>query len=122
MNAACDEIVNSKQMKQLFEIILAVGNYVNSGTARGQAYGFKLDALKKVARSQNPFEFELLQRSNPFLVQLSDTKSTTSGRISLLHYIAKFIEESHPDLSQWTNELEDVAKATKSNIGPQSVP
>ena len=42
------ELQGSKKFKELLSIILAWGNYLNSG-ARGGAYGFKLDTLLKVS-------------------------------------------------------------------------
>ena len=57
-----------KKLKRLFEIILALGNYMNGGSFRGGAYGFTLNSLTKFA----------------------DTKS--SG-INFIDYIVKFIYE-----------------------------
>lgn len=69
VKSACLEVLTSKKFKQILEIILAVGNYLNSGTNRGGAFGisrylhffiqtnflnnylkiaFKLDTLPKV--------------------------------------------------------------------------
>lgn len=45
---ACVEILESKKLLNLFEILLAIGNYLNGGTFRGGAWGFKLDVLTKV--------------------------------------------------------------------------
>jgi hypothetical protein len=38
----------SKHLKTLLSLILRFGNYLNGGTKKGQAYGFKLSALEKV--------------------------------------------------------------------------
>ena len=57
-----------KKLQRLFEIILALGNYMNGGSFRGGAYGFTLNSLTKFA----------------------DTKS--SG-INFIDYIVKFIYE-----------------------------
>ena len=57
-----------KMLKRLFEIILALGNYMNGGSFRGGAFGFTLASLTKLA----------------------DTKS--SG-ITFVDYIVKFIIE-----------------------------
>jgi hypothetical protein len=35
--------------QQLFSMMLAIGNYLNGDTTRGQAYGVKLDILNKFA-------------------------------------------------------------------------
>ena len=57
-----------KDLKRLFEIILALGNYMNGGSFRGGAFGFTLASLPKLA----------------------DTKS---GGITFVDYIVKFIYE-----------------------------
>ena len=41
-----DFIKTDENLKEIFEIILAFGNYMNGGSFRGGAYGFKLDCLK----------------------------------------------------------------------------
>jgi hypothetical protein len=45
---ASKRVRNSKKLKGVFEVILAVGNYMNATNSRGGAYGFGLDTLKKV--------------------------------------------------------------------------
>ena len=37
----------SEKLKKVFEVILALGNYMN-GARRGQAMGFKIDSLHKL--------------------------------------------------------------------------
>ena len=37
--------------------VLAVGNYLNAGTAKGNAYGFQLKYLPKVSLRENSFLF-----------------------------------------------------------------
>ena len=44
----CNEIINSKKFRTVMEYILAVGNYLNGGTSRGGAHGFKISSLTKV--------------------------------------------------------------------------
>jgi len=43
---AFDFLKSDENLKEWFEIILAFGNYMNGGSFRGGAYGFKLDCLK----------------------------------------------------------------------------
>ena len=43
------EIQNSKALKDFFTCTLAIGNYLNGSTNRGQAYGFNLDTLSKLS-------------------------------------------------------------------------
>jgi hypothetical protein len=79
---ACEEVQKSKKFRGVLEVVLAVGNYINGGTHRGAAYGFKLDALTK----------------------LQDTKST-DNKTNLLQYLATLIAQKHPDLLGFTKVL-----------------
>ena len=49
VTAALKDLKESKNFAELLKIILAVGNYMNGGSFRGGAAGFKLDALNKLA-------------------------------------------------------------------------
>jgi hypothetical protein len=46
--AGCNEVKQSPKFKKVLEVVLALGNYLNGGSFRGAAYGFKLDALNKL--------------------------------------------------------------------------
>jgi len=93
VSAACKEAKESAKFKKLLEIVLAMGNYLNGGTARGQAWGFKLDTLLKI----------------------SDVK-TTDNKETLLHYITRFIEKSHPEVDNLIDDFPDLEKACSENI------
>jgi hypothetical protein len=72
------------------EIVLAVGNYLNGGTRRGEAFGFKLTSLSK----------------------LTDTKTADNKR-TLLHYIVDIVENQAPHLLNFADELVHVTAASK---------
>ena len=63
---AVKEIRSSKALRMVLEHALAIGNYLNGGTNKGAAWGFKLDSLNK----------------------LIGTK-TADGKSTLLHYLAR---------------------------------
>jgi hypothetical protein len=48
ISQAINEIKNSKKFVRFLEVVLKIGNMINAGSARGGAYGFKLDTLGKV--------------------------------------------------------------------------
>eukprot|EP01111_Echinosteliopsis_oligospora_P012575 TRINITY_DN4323_c0_g1_i1.p1 TRINITY_DN4323_c0_g1~~TRINITY_DN4323_c0_g1_i1.p1 ORF type:complete len:530 (+),score=160.71 TRINITY_DN4323_c0_g1_i1:1984-3573(+) len=73
--AACKEIDNSKKFQQILEIILAIGNFLNFGSNRGSAEGYRIDIL----------------------VKMRDTK-TVDNRSNLMQYFASIVEEKFPDL------------------------
>uniref|UniRef100_A0A8C9W0H6 Formin-like 3 n=1 Tax=Scleropages formosus TaxID=113540 RepID=A0A8C9W0H6_SCLFO len=80
------------KMPLLMQIILALGNYMNS-SKRGSVYGFKLQSLDL----------------------LLDTKST-DRMITLLHYIALVVKEKYPELANFFNELHFVEKAATVSL------
>ena len=49
LKSSCDAVRDSKELKALMQIVLDVGNALNSGTAKGNAVGFKLSTLLKLA-------------------------------------------------------------------------
>lgn len=48
VTAACEELRKSQSFSKLLEIVLLVGNYMNSGSRNGNAFGFSLTYLSKV--------------------------------------------------------------------------
>jgi len=87
---ACKQMRESPLFVKILEIILGIGNYMNGGTARGTANGFKLESLSK----------------------LQDTKAK-DGKTTLLHFVVNFIEKKEPKLLEFETELEDVPHACK---------
>lgn len=49
LQAACEELRNSRMFLKLLEAVLKTGNRMNVGTNRGDAHAFKLDTLLKLA-------------------------------------------------------------------------
>nr|XP_027805845.1 formin-like protein 3 isoform X2 [Marmota flaviventris] len=90
--AASASIKSSQKLKQMLEIILALGNYMNS-SKRGAVYGFKLQSLDL----------------------LLDTKST-DRKMTLLHFIALTVKEKYPDLTNFWHELHFVEKAAAVSL------
>uniref|UniRef100_A0A3Q1ISF4 Dishevelled associated activator of morphogenesis 1b n=1 Tax=Anabas testudineus TaxID=64144 RepID=A0A3Q1ISF4_ANATE len=90
---ASREVVQSEALRQLLEVILAFGNYMNKGQ-RGNAYGFKVSSLNKIA----------------------DTKSSTDKNITLLHYMATVLEKKYPKVVAFGEEIQNVPEAAKVNM------
>ena len=68
------EVVTSKKLRKMLEVVLAFGNYMNKGN-RGNAYGFKVSSLNKII----------------------DTKSSSGSRYTLLHYLVETLEKRVSD-------------------------
>ena len=64
-------------------MILAVGNYLNGSTSRGQADGFNLETLRKI----------------------SDTKATASTKMTLFDFVVGEIREKHMSAVALPEEL-----------------
>uniref|UniRef100_A0A8C9Y1G9 Formin-like 2b n=1 Tax=Sander lucioperca TaxID=283035 RepID=A0A8C9Y1G9_SANLU len=90
--AASVSIKSSQKLKKILEIILALGNYMNS-SKRGAVYGFKLQSLDL----------------------LLDTKSTDRTQ-TLLHYISNVVREKYPAKALFYNELHYVDKAAAVSL------
>ncbi|NXE48618.1 DAAM2 protein, partial [Casuarius casuarius] len=90
---ASKELIRSKRLKQLLEVVLAFGNYMNKGQ-RGSAYGFKVSSLNKIA----------------------DTKSSIDRNITLLHYLIMIFEKNYPDILDIQSELQHLPEAAKVNL------
>lgn len=81
-------------LKKLLEVILAIGNFMNNGTARGNAPGFQLTSLS----------------------QLMNTKST-DNKTTLLEYIVGFLQsnKAYEEVLKLPEALGGLALATKVN-------
>ncbi|KAJ6666796.1 hypothetical protein lerEdw1_018797 [Lerista edwardsae] len=90
---ASKELIRSKRLKQLLEVVLAFGNYMNKGQ-RGNAYGFKVSSLNKIA----------------------DTKSSIDKNITLLHYLIMIFEKNYLDILDMQAELQHLPDAAKVNL------
>ncbi|KAJ8906052.1 hypothetical protein NDN08_002552 [Rhodosorus marinus] len=74
-----DEIMNSNKLARVLEVILALGNTLNSGTNKGGAHGFKLEALAAIqtvkdCNGQNLQDFliEFLENEYTGLLPIDD--------------------------------------------------
>ncbi|MGH0149743.1 UNVERIFIED_CONTAM: hypothetical protein FKN15_015959 [Acipenser sinensis] len=90
VNAACEEIRKSKSFSKLLELVLLMGNYMNSGSRNAQSYGFDLSSLCK----------------------LKDTKSSDLKK-TLLHFLAEVSEERFPDVLKFVDDWQHVDKASR---------
>uniref|UniRef100_A0A3P9AZ62 Diaphanous related formin 1 n=1 Tax=Maylandia zebra TaxID=106582 RepID=A0A3P9AZ62_9CICH len=90
VTAACEELRKSDTFARLLQIILLVGNYMNSGSRNGAAFGFSIS----------------------YLCKLRDTKSADLKQ-TLLHFLADVCQEQYPDVMSFADELIHVEKASR---------
>uniref|UniRef100_A0A673BTX7 Dishevelled associated activator of morphogenesis 1b n=1 Tax=Sphaeramia orbicularis TaxID=375764 RepID=A0A673BTX7_9TELE len=70
LTKASKEVLHSKNLKQLLEVVLAFGNYMNKGQ-RGNAYGFKVSSLNKIADTKSSIDNEAIILDSTFNLALS---------------------------------------------------
>ncbi|XP_056623580.1 disheveled-associated activator of morphogenesis 1 [Triplophysa dalaica] len=93
LSKASKEVLQSRNLRQLLEVVLAFGNYMNKGQ-RGSAYGFKVSSLNKIA----------------------DTKSSIDKNVTLLHYLITILEQKYPKVALIHDDLQNVPTAAKVNM------
>ncbi|XP_051163047.1 protein diaphanous isoform X3 [Leptopilina boulardi] len=91
--AACEEVKGSKKFAKILELILLLGNYMNSGSKNGQAFGFEIS----------------------FLTKLTSTKDI-DNRQTLMHYLVDTIERKFPDCLNFLEELTHVDRASRVSL------
>ncbi|XP_075576527.1 protein diaphanous homolog 2 [Pelecanus crispus] len=87
---ACEELKKSESFSKLLELVLFLGNYMNSGSRNAQSLGFNIS----------------------FLCKIRDTKSTDQ-KTTLLHFLAEICEENYRDILRFPDELLHVESASK---------
>lgn len=88
--SACDELRKSKGFSRLLELVLLMGNYMNTGSRNAQSYGYDLSSLCK----------------------LKDTKSADQTS-TLLHFVAEVCEERYPEVLHFLDDLHHVDRASR---------
>ncbi|XP_014210886.1 protein diaphanous isoform X2 [Copidosoma floridanum] len=91
--AACEEVKTSKKFTRILEVILLLGNYMNSGSKNGQAFGFEIS----------------------YLTKLTSTKDIENKQ-TLLHYLVDTIERKFPDCLNFSEELAHIDKASRVSL------
>ncbi|XP_046849776.1 disheveled-associated activator of morphogenesis 1-like isoform X2 [Xenia sp. Carnegie-2017] len=90
---ASKQVFRSRKFRDLLEVVLAFGNYMNRG-ARGNATGFKIASINKIM----------------------DTKSSSNSKINLLDYLVMLLEQKFPAILQLEEEMGDVRTAAKVSL------
>lgn len=87
---AFETISNSKSLYHVLEVVLSIGNFMNGGTMRGGAYGFKIKNL----------------------TMLQEQKGNKKD-ITLMHFIAMHVIDKMPEYSNLDDDVNDVVAAAK---------
>jgi len=87
---ASKEIKDSKNFLEVLSMVMAIGNYMNGSTSRGQAHGFKLDVLGK----------------------LTNMKANDRKKGTLMNFLLKQIEKQRKTLLELPSEMPTVGEAS----------
>ncbi|XP_061099974.1 inverted formin-2-like isoform X1 [Conger conger] len=90
---ACDSVRQSTRLSSFCKLILDVGNFLNYGSHTGNAEGFRISTLLKLA----------------------ETKANKS-RVTLLHHILEKAEQNQVDLLNLPDDIEICEKAAGVNL------
>lgn len=120
--AACEEVKGSKKFAKILELILLLGNYMNSGSKNGQAFGFEISFLTKVCcnalsldRKHEMCRHRSRYRIFPFDFQLTSTKDVDNKQ-TLMHYLVDTIERQFPECLSFPEELAHVDRASRVSL------
>lgn len=93
------EVTSSEKLSRVLESILALGNFLNSGTGRGGAHGFKLEALAmlstvKDAKGNTLLDYlvSMLERNNPGLLPIDDMPTLARSKELSLEAIGEEVQ------------------------------
>ncbi|KAG0052875.1 hypothetical protein BGZ83_002023 [Gryganskiella cystojenkinii] len=74
---------NAKHFKELLNLILMLGNYMNGASHNGGAFGFKIASINK----------------------LVDTKASNAPNMTLLHFLSNITESTLPHVLEYQTEI-----------------
>ncbi|XXQ35067.1 FH2 domain-containing protein [Plasmodiophora brassicae] len=95
VQSALHDLEQSEMFHQLLRLILAIGNLMNGGTPKGQAYGFKLSTLR----------------------QLESTKTNDNSR-SLMQVIVQHVNKHSPAVRNFTQDFASLQEASRIECDP----
>ncbi|XP_078419536.1 inverted formin-2-like [Cetorhinus maximus] len=90
---ACEDLLSSSRLPQFCQLILKIGNFLNYGSATGNADGFKINTL----------------------IKLKETKAN-QPQVTLLHYAVEEVEKSYPGLLNLPDDLKSASKAASIKV------
>ena len=110
LRAAVTAVRGSKSLPVLLKYVLAVGNFLNGDTARGGAYGFKIDTLKKLTTMQATTGKETLL---DYIVQHACRQADGEAVFQLPTELAPVISARAESIDQVVNDVKGTETAFK---------
>ncbi|KAH8025359.1 hypothetical protein HPB51_007671 [Rhipicephalus microplus] len=89
----CQEILTNRSLKEFLKLILITGNFINSGSYAGNAFGFRLNTLPKLLdiRSNKP-------------------------RMTLLHFLVEIAEKEQAETLSFTKDLLHLTECSRLSL------
>jgi len=117
LDAGIKEVRGSEALKQILGVILALGNYMNGGTNKGQADGFNLDVLNKLSgvkdgdNKMSLFDYAYKLAKNNF----PDNYNKLGEQLQHLDAAIRVsLEEVKKDLAELTKNFNNVQKVLEA--------
>ncbi|KAJ3435502.1 protein diaphanous [Anaeramoeba flamelloides] len=115
---ACNELKDSKLFFQILKNCLQIGNYLNGGTFRGAAYGFKLNSLLKLINIKS--DQASLKNENQNQNQNENENENKSKNLikneNLLNYLVNLFKRQNPENCNLLKELSHIRDASRCSI------
>ena len=93
VHSACKQVRASEKLRAILEIVLHLGNFLNSGGNKGQAWGYKLRDLQKLMEAK-----------------------TTDNKSTLMNVLVELLQKEQPALLEVGKELESIEAAQRVNL------
>ncbi|KAG0358937.1 Dishevelled associated activator of morphogenesis 2 [Gamsiella multidivaricata] len=94
ISIASKSLKDAGYFKELLNLILMLGNYMNGNSHNGGAFGFKIASINK----------------------LVDTKASNASSMTLLHFLTSITETTLPDLLQYQAEISSCGEACRVSL------
>ncbi|KAI1302148.1 hypothetical protein EDD11_005716 [Mortierella claussenii] len=94
IKVASKGLKEAKHFKELLNLILMLGNYMNGGGHNGGAFGFKIASINK----------------------LVDTKASNAPNMTLLHFLTNITEKTLPHVLNYQKELAPCGEACRVSL------
>ncbi|SAM05332.1 hypothetical protein [Absidia glauca] len=98
VKTATVSLKEASSFKELLQLILLLGNFLNGNTYRGGAFGVRIGSINK----------------------LVDTKGT-SNSTTLLHFLTETVEQNFQSIGEFVTELEPCKEACKVSLAEMNM-
>ena len=109
------EVQNSIKLSKILEIMLSIGNFLNSGTGRGGAHGFKLEALAMISTVKDSkgdslldYLVKLLRRNYPDMIPLDDMPTLEKSATISLDGIGEDVQSLLDSVNNVTEQIKQM--------------